>query len=163
MFRFVEAPAPEEGVAEIGEELRPARVVPDIRARARDRSVTPAETSPRAEAVQPAAARWSAARRASSAPRSPGGPSSERLRCACSRCQPTISAYSARRSLGGALEPVGEARVQVRPGLLRERVVGGIADQEMAELECLRVHEVGSTRPDELLADELVEHGWNAA
>ena len=46
---------------------------------------------------------------------------------------------------GCALEPIGEARVQIRSGLLRERIVGGIADQEMAELECLRVHEVGST------------------
>jgi hypothetical protein len=55
------------------------------------------------------------------------------------------------------LEPVGEARVQIRPRLLRECVVGGIADQEVAELERLLTGEVRAARPHELLPDELEE------
>ena len=39
--------------------------------------------------------------------------------------------------LSALLEPVGEALVQLRPGRLRERVVGGVADQQVAEAEAV--------------------------
>jgi hypothetical protein len=48
-------------------------------------------------------------------------------------------------------------RVHVRTRLLRERVVRGIADQEVAELVRALVDEVRLTRADELLVGELEE------
>ena len=35
------------------------------------------------------------------------------------------------------LEPGGEALVQLGPGRLRQRVVGGVADQQVAEAEAV--------------------------
>ena len=37
------------------------------------------------------------------------------------------------------VEPAGEGFVKLRSGLLRQRVVGGVPDQEVAEAECLVV------------------------
>ena len=50
------------------------------------------------------------------------------------------------------VEPAREPLVQVAPELLRQRVVGGVADQQMAEAEL-----VVAGRADELLADERAE------
>ena len=55
------------------------------------------------------------------------------------------------------LEPVGELLVQLGARLLGQRVVRGVADEEMAELEGVLVGEVGGVRPDELLPDEREE------
>ena len=51
-------------------------------------------------------------------------------------------------------EPVGEALVQLGAGRLRQRVVGGVADQQVAEAERVVARELRRVGPDELLADE---------
>jgi hypothetical protein len=55
-------------------------------------------------------------------------------------------------------EPRGKAFVQVGPGRFGESVVGGVADQEMVEAVGLLPGELRSIGPDELLADERVQH-----
>ena len=52
------------------------------------------------------------------------------------------------------LEPGREARVQIRANGLRECVVGGVADQDVAEAEAVVACELGPVGPDQLLADE---------
>ena len=52
------------------------------------------------------------------------------------------------------VEPVGECFVELGSGLLGERVVGGVADQEVAKAECLLVGVRRLVRADHLLADE---------
>ena len=42
------------------------------------------------------------------------------------------------------IEPVGEPLVQLRAGLLRDRVVRGVADQQVSERECLALQKVGA-------------------
>jgi len=51
-------------------------------------------------------------------------------------------------------EPVREALVQIRAGLLRQRVVGSVADEEMPEPECMVAGERRRCRVNELFADE---------
>ena len=51
-------------------------------------------------------------------------------------------------------EPVGEALVELGPGCLRERLVGGIADQQVPEAERVVAREGRLVGPDELLAHE---------
>ena len=51
-------------------------------------------------------------------------------------------------------EPVGEALVQLGPGCLGERVVGGVADQDVAEAERVLAGERGPVGPDQLLAHQ---------
>ena len=57
------------------------------------------------------------------------------------------------------IEPVGKGLVQRGPGLLRERVVRSVADQEVAEAECLLVRIGRLVGSDHLLADEREEVG----
>jgi hypothetical protein len=54
-------------------------------------------------------------------------------------------------------QPTGDALVQIGPGRLRQRVVGGIANQEVAEAEAVLDREQGLVRTDQLLADERGE------
>ena len=54
----------------------------------------------------------------------------------------------------GPLEPVGEALVEDRPLGLRERLVGGVADQDVAELEGVAGRQLGAFRADKLLANQ---------
>ena len=56
-------------------------------------------------------------------------------------------------------EPGREALVQFRPRSLRQRFVGRVADQEVAEAVCILARELRLVRPDELLADETVQAG----
>ena len=58
---------------------------------------------------------------------------------------------------GNSLEPVGEAGVKVSALLFRERCVGGVANQEMAEAKRLIASRAGAIRTDELLADQRHE------
>jgi hypothetical protein len=60
---------------------------------------------------------------------------------------------------GVPLEPVGEPLVQLGARLLRERVVGGVADQQMPETEGVVAGQRPGARTDELLADEPEEWG----
>ena len=55
------------------------------------------------------------------------------------------------------LEPAGKACVQLSACLLRERVVGRVADQEVAEPVRLVIGEILSFGPDQLLAYEADE------
>ena len=55
------------------------------------------------------------------------------------------------------LEPGGEALVQVGAGRLGERVVGRVADQQVAEAEAVLARDLRPVRPDQLLADERGE------
>ena len=57
--------------------------------------------------------------------------------------------------LGAVLfQPGGEALVQLGAGRLRERVVGGVADQQVAEAEPVLAGELRPVGPDQPLADE---------
>ena len=51
-------------------------------------------------------------------------------------------------------QPVGEALVQLGSGRLGQRLVGGVADQQVAEPEGVVAREEPAARPDELLADQ---------
>ena len=55
------------------------------------------------------------------------------------------------------LEPVGEALVQLGAGRLRERVVGGVADQQVTEAERVLAGQLRLVGPDQLLAHERGE------
>ena len=57
------------------------------------------------------------------------------------------------------VEPVGEARVQVGADCLGQGVVGGVADQEVAEAVAVVAGELGAVGTDELVADERGEPG----
>ena len=63
-------------------------------------------------------------------------------------------ARRARRAGAVLFEPGGEALVQVGAGRLRQRVVGGVADQQVAEAERVLAGQVGPVGPDQPLADE---------
>ena len=52
------------------------------------------------------------------------------------------------------LQPGSEAVVQGGAGRLREGVVGGVADEQMAETEAVLIGEPRSVRADQDLADE---------
>ena len=52
------------------------------------------------------------------------------------------------------LQPGGEALVEVGAGRLGQRLVGGVADQQVAEAEAVLARELRPVRPDQLLADE---------
>ena len=52
------------------------------------------------------------------------------------------------------LQPGGEALVEVGAGRLRQRLVGGVADQQVAEAEAVLARELRPVRPDQLLAHE---------
>ena len=56
--------------------------------------------------------------------------------------------------LSALLQPAGEALVQLRPGRLRERVVGGVTDQQVAEAEAVLACELRLVGTDQLPADE---------
>ena len=56
--------------------------------------------------------------------------------------------------LSALLQPAGEALVQLRPGGFRERVVGGVADQQVAEAEAVLACELRLVGTDQLPADE---------
>ena len=56
--------------------------------------------------------------------------------------------------LSALLQPAGEALVQLRPGRLRERVVGGVTDQQVAEAEAVLACELRLVWPDQFPADE---------
>jgi hypothetical protein len=62
-----------------------------------------------------------------------------------------VRIVSSRRPL---IEPGGETLVQLRPGLLRQRLVGGVADEDVPEAEAVLAREVSRTRSDQLLAHE---------
>ena len=51
--------------------------------------------------------------------------------------------------------------MELGSGLLRERVVGGVADEEVAEAECLLVGVGGLVGADHLFAHEREEVGRN--
>ena len=55
------------------------------------------------------------------------------------------------------LEPVGEAAVQVCANGLREGVVGGVADEQVAEAEAVLAGELRSFGADQLVPDERCE------
>ena len=55
---------------------------------------------------------------------------------------------------GGVLEPVREALVQLRARLLRQRPVGGVADQDVAEAEGVVVAEGRAVGADQVAPDE---------
>ena len=57
------------------------------------------------------------------------------------------------------LQPGGEALVQLRARRLRQRVVGSVPDQQVAEAEGILARELRLVGPDELLADERGEAG----
>ena len=59
------------------------------------------------------------------------------------------------------VEPVGEGFVELGSGLLGKRVVGGVADQEVAEAEGLLVGVGRLVGADHLLPDEREEVGGN--
>src|SRR5205823_14814615 len=62
--------------------------------------------------------------------------------------------------LGAAqLEPAGEAFVQLGADCFRERVVGCVADQQVAEAEAVVAREHRPVRPDQLPAHERGEPG----
>ncbi len=52
------------------------------------------------------------------------------------------------------LQPARETRVQLCTGRLRQRLVGGVAQQQVTEAEAVVAREQRSLRPDQLLADE---------
>ena len=52
------------------------------------------------------------------------------------------------------LQPGGEALVQLGPGRFRERVVGGVADQQVAEAEAVLARELRLVGTDQLAAHE---------
>src|SRR5581483_1124040 len=54
-----------------------------------------------------------------------------------------------------AEQPPGEAFVQLGTRLLRQCLVGSVADQLVAEPELLVAGEAGALRPQEVLADEV--------
>ena len=54
-------------------------------------------------------------------------------------------------------EPGGEAAVQVGANALRERVVGGVADQQMPKPVRIVTHELRAIRPHKLLADQRTQ------
>ena len=58
---------------------------------------------------------------------------------------------------GRSLEPGGVALVQIGPRVLRQRAIGGVADQAMAEAESLLAGEVGGVRADQIPADESLQ------
>ena len=60
---------------------------------------------------------------------------------------------------GGPLAPDGEQLVQLGPGLLGDRVVGGVAQQQVAELEPLVAGEAGRGRAEQLPAHQGLEPG----
>src|SRR5262249_43991781 len=51
-------------------------------------------------------------------------------------------------------EPAGETAMEVCTNGLRERFVGGVTDQQMAEAEGVVAGELGPVRPDQLVPDE---------
>ena len=55
------------------------------------------------------------------------------------------------------VEPGREAGVEVGADRLRERVVGGVADQQVAEAKAVLACELGAVGADELVADERRE------
>ena len=57
------------------------------------------------------------------------------------------------------VEPVGEALMQVGADCLRERVVGGVADQQVTEAEAVVAGELGAVGSDQLPANERGEPG----
>ena len=57
-------------------------------------------------------------------------------------------------SASWSFEPVGEALVELGAGCLGERVVGGVADQEVAEAVGIADRQLRPVGPDELLAHE---------
>ena len=58
-----------------------------------------------------------------------------------------------------ALEPVGEAAVQIRAHGLRQSVVGGVADEQVAEAEAVLAGELRPVGADQLVPDERGESG----
>ena len=63
-----------------------------------------------------------------------------------------MRSYSALIDRRARLEPTGEALVEDRPLGLRERLVGGVADEDVAELEDVAGRQLGTLGPDKLLA-----------
>ena len=61
--------------------------------------------------------------------------------------------------LAVVVEPVGEAGVQVGAERLGERVVGGVADQQVAEAVAVVAGDLRTVGTDELPADESGEPG----
>jgi hypothetical protein len=57
------------------------------------------------------------------------------------------------------LQPAGVALVQVSPHRLRKRVVGSVADQQVAEAETVVADDLRPVGPDQLLADERSQAG----
>ena len=56
--------------------------------------------------------------------------------------------------LGMRGEPIGEALVQLRPDTLRQRVVGGVADQQVTEAEAVVAGELWAVGTEELTPNE---------
>src|SRR5437867_11991620 len=56
-----------------------------------------------------------------------------------------------------SLHPRGEPGVQVGPHLLRQRLVGDIPDQEVAEAEAVLTDERRRVWPDEVLSNQCLE------
>ena len=61
------------------------------------------------------------------------------------------------------VQPVGEALVEVGADRLRQRLVGGVADQQVAEAEAVLAGELRSLGADQLAADERGERAVTCA
>jgi hypothetical protein len=62
-----------------------------------------------------------------------------------------------------SLEPLGKALVQLRACRLRQRVIRGVSDQEVAEAERVVRGDLRGVRTDQALADERDETGRHHA
>ena len=127
------------------------RAVPSKSAWARSSSSTTSRRAGRvsssARSSSPAAARSSprqSARRPAAASRSPARSARARSGCPSSLLVAggllevvAEDLVQLDQLLAALLEPAGEALVQLRPRGLRERVVGGVADQQVAEAEAV--------------------------
>jgi hypothetical protein len=122
-----------------------------------------------------AAARWSNPQAAAWSPRaSAAGGDEPRGRPPAEAVQPRIGAVELGAVAVGALEvvaddlvlfdercvsvePVGERFVELGASLLGQRVIGGVADEEVAEAECFLVRVRRMVRPNHLFAHEREE------
>ena len=104
-----------------------------------ERAIAPALKSPRSSAARPADARWSEARTRESRKRWIRRIELRRDSDAPARGGNRRSRRSRRGR--GVREPVGEALVQLGARRLGQRLVGGIADEQMAEAESLVLRE----------------------
>ena len=58
---------------------------------------------------------------------------------------------------GVGVEPLGEPLVELRPRLLRQHLIGGVAEQDVMEAEGLLAGDVGRVGPDQVAAQQLLD------